>query len=135
GVGRSVAQVQLRAGRAADRVRVDVDPRAAAHSDQDVAGDRLGLDGALEDRVDALVAGDRVHVNRLPGVLDPDVAGDGLDRDVAAGLLERDVAGRRLDLRVAVSFREREVPAGRLHADVPAHRVEADVAGCRLHLG
>src|SRR5205823_14362824 len=73
---RRIGELELRARRAADGVRVDEDTRAAANADADVAGDGAELEPTLQHRFVALVAGDGIRADRVVVLSDVDVARD-----------------------------------------------------------
>src|SRR5215213_8345635 len=132
--GRLAGHVELGAGVAAQGVAVEVDARAAADRDYDVARDGLRGDVADGDRFVVLVAADRGDAALGRRLADLDLARGGVDGDVAADVSGLDVAARALHDQVAARVAHLDVARSGAHGDVPEGAAGGDVGRLRARL-
>src|SRR5581483_2117358 len=111
------ADLEVGAGVAAHGRAVEVDARAAADPDRDVAGDAMRRDASLQHRAEVVVAAHGVHVHALVRSADLHVARRGVDVHRPAGELDLDVAGGRVDVDAASDLACGRVAARALHVE------------------
>src|SRR5438105_1144353 len=144
-------QLELGARVPADRVAVEIDLRAAADADRDVAGDRGRVDLTTHDGAVLLIAADRVCADVVVGLADRevargrrdadraaddvelDVAGSGLRADAAADLADADIAARALDVDAALDHQSLDVAGGRADVQVADRAADPHVRRLRPH--